>query len=739
MTYFKNYLKDRRGATFIELLLYIAVFLVLTPVLLAVSVNAIRSDQRHQSELQANVDSQFVVERIYDLIAGAKKVDTANSALNNAEGKLTLVMPDDSVAVIEANLEDQSVDITEDGVKSSLSSDDLHVESLYFQRITDNLNDPEIILGTTAHMTVTGTEQYSAPQEYIMSANLENGDFDDDGCPDYKDKYPRHPQCCGDADLDGICDEMDNCVLVYNPFQEDYDGDGIGDECDGDIFFEGPGSEPELPAGEDEDDDGVDNELDNCPDVENPDQLDSDGDGIGDACDLDEDEGGGAEGTGGGLGAFNCITQDYLIALINHDPPLPPGILKNILMSATPLAPGVLDAVIMRDPALLAGIIQIIFTANVKLYDEQYDAVMNMGLPQGTKNVIANAQADATEYAWQGEGPQTVTYQVEVSEDGDWIRFYDADSLLGENGRKNTDVFIVTATDATESVDVTLEAGGDSHTYALSGAGESYVSPSGFGVVLENISGDNYGFTVSSYTNTDPLTSVMFDFGNDDKGITNPTPPTYTTNRYTYYCPGGCADDCGDVGTGIVTGDIFTDMCYRAEDGSLPEWCSRWKTFLDDDSENPAYMGGTQEGEEDLYWEKSFKTLLSPNQKAELDSITIGGEIAYQSVTQFFCDTLAANCPMNGNLLGSQEVELYNWDTGSWEIIGALGLDGSISDQQKFEVKYDGADPQKFFGGHQNRIIKARMQFNWNGVPPMEETNAPAFMVIDYFTAHLKW
>ena len=35
-----------------------------------------------------------------------------------------------------------------------------------------------------------------------------------------------------DADNDGIYNSMDNCPDVYNPYQEDEDGDGVGDACD---------------------------------------------------------------------------------------------------------------------------------------------------------------------------------------------------------------------------------------------------------------------------------------------------------------------------------------------------------------------------------------------------------------------------------------------------------------------------------------------------------------------------
>jgi len=126
------------------------------------------------------------------------------------------------------------------------------------------------------------------------------------------------PVCCyavGDSDCDGILDDGDssgvpgdnpcpdgetencddNCIDMYNPNQEELDGDGLGDVCDEDIDGDGilndgdnsgiPGDNP-CTTGESEDCD------DNCLDTYNPDQEDNDQDGLGDACDPDDDNDG---------------------------------------------------------------------------------------------------------------------------------------------------------------------------------------------------------------------------------------------------------------------------------------------------------------------------------------------------------------------------------------------------------------------------------------------------------------
>lgn len=102
----------------------------------------------------------------------------------------------------------------------------------------------------------------------------------------------------GDFDQDGIADELDNCPGTGNLEQTDTDADTRGDQCDNcprqknvlqqDDDFDGVGNACDP----DDDNDGVTDRMDNCPRFSNSHQVDTDGDGLGDICDSDDDEDG---------------------------------------------------------------------------------------------------------------------------------------------------------------------------------------------------------------------------------------------------------------------------------------------------------------------------------------------------------------------------------------------------------------------------------------------------------------
>jgi len=122
---------------------------------------------------------------------------------------------------------------------------------------------------------VRGDDQLPTPTQIAFrpqSVNDADGNYVLDVCDQ-----------CIDSDGDGYGDpdqlanscNPDNCPDIHNPDQVDADADGLGDACD---------DCPNDPYN-DWDGDGACGDIDNCPITANAGQEDTDSDGYGDACD----------------------------------------------------------------------------------------------------------------------------------------------------------------------------------------------------------------------------------------------------------------------------------------------------------------------------------------------------------------------------------------------------------------------------------------------------------------------
>lgn len=196
--------------------------------------------------------------------------------------------------------------------------------AVVFVRDSDGDGVPDDYLGVVDNCpTVPNPDQVSTLVPGVGDACDPDLDFDGvddniDNCVDLynplqtnSDNDPLGNACDPDDDNDGLQDASDNCPVVANLNQADFDGDSAGDACDPDDDNDGYSdaaemrlgsnpfdatSTPEACDGLDNDgdgttDEGFDSNSNGVPDCNDP-ALNTDGDGLDNAADPDDDNDG---------------------------------------------------------------------------------------------------------------------------------------------------------------------------------------------------------------------------------------------------------------------------------------------------------------------------------------------------------------------------------------------------------------------------------------------------------------
>ncbi len=224
-------------------------------------------------------DVKSISESVNNWLYGESQHKVHTFIMEHADGKMYFATDDYYPSHFIRGAHVYTIDIETDEIKD-FSKTQYYVMQQDFS-VIENTAAPSVTSGVFAeYFGIKGMALNPHVQDlmYFMTFSNPGGVTD----PGHIIKY----FSLSDTDWDSIPDGVDNCPHNCNFDQLDADGDGLGDVCDGTPGCGGCGQPAcEQSCAVDTDSDGILDDADNCPLNCNVNQLDADTDGIGDVCD----------------------------------------------------------------------------------------------------------------------------------------------------------------------------------------------------------------------------------------------------------------------------------------------------------------------------------------------------------------------------------------------------------------------------------------------------------------------
>jgi type II secretory pathway pseudopilin PulG len=163
-----KYQQRQQGYSLIELIIYLAIFIVLSVILINSLVSAMRTYATAESYRVLQNNGELIMERLTREVRDADSISTGTVyEINPGELVLSRTDTDLSVHAVTVDVENGTVIIDDNGTSGPLSTSEVTISSLVFHHITTSVSE-----GVRIELTLATAKGYSNSASFYTTVLL---------------------------------------------------------------------------------------------------------------------------------------------------------------------------------------------------------------------------------------------------------------------------------------------------------------------------------------------------------------------------------------------------------------------------------------------------------------------------------------------------------------------------------------------------------------------------------------